>query len=106
MWHLILSSGCRWQSGTISRDGRDIPLEKFVCDTGDCGAAENNYGMQCMRIAGQPPATLAEFTLQEQGNDFYDLSNVDGYNVGMHIAPIGRYYAAVGEVMCLICDWG
>jgi hypothetical protein len=35
---------------------------------------------------GVPPATLAEWTLQGDGNrDFYDVSLVDGYNIPMRI---------------------
>jgi len=35
---------------------------------------------------GVPPATVAEFTLQGDGNrDFYDVSLVDGYNLPMRI---------------------
>ena len=37
---------------------------------------------------GQPPATLAEFTLNGWGNqDYYDVSLVDGYNLQMSIHP-------------------
>lgn len=32
---------------------------KFVCQTGDCGAPLNNFGIQCKGITGQSPATLA-----------------------------------------------
>jgi len=91
-------TGCRWVEGTISRAGLETPVKKFVCDTGDCGAAENEYGIPCKAIAGQPPATLAEFTLQREGNDFYDLSNVDGHNMGIRIEPVGPWRPAVGEV--------
>ncbi|TFY83991.1 hypothetical protein EWM64_g20 [Hericium alpestre] len=38
------------------------------------------------RIWGVPPATVAEWTLQGDGNqDFYDVSLVDGYNLPMSI---------------------
>ncbi|XP_055349015.1 uncharacterized protein LOC129595901 [Paramacrobiotus metropolitanus] len=72
-------TGCRTENG------------KFICQTGDCGAPPNKFGMECNGIGGQPPATLAEFTFLEGANqhDFYDLSNVDGYNVPMKIEPVG-----------------
>lgn len=38
----------------------------------------------------------AEFSLSTKGNDFYDLSNVDGYNVGMKIEPYNFEMAAGG----------
>jgi hypothetical protein len=55
------------------------------CETGDCGA-----GLACGGAAGQPSATLAEFTL---GNgtaaDYYDVSLVDAFNLPMTITPQG-----------------
>ncbi|XP_059453296.1 pathogenesis-related thaumatin-like protein 3.5 [Corylus avellana] len=56
------------------------------CITGDCRGS-----LRCA-LSGEPPATLAEFTLStdpRDGIDFYDVSLVDGYNVGMLIVPIG-----------------
>ncbi|XP_052201296.1 pathogenesis-related protein 5-like isoform X2 [Diospyros lotus] len=53
------------------------------CSTGDCG------GLQCTG-GGAPPVTLVEFTLNGVDNkDFYDVSLVDGYNVGMGVRPTG-----------------
>jgi Thaumatin family len=52
------------------------------CATGSCGNALN------CSVTGTPPTTLAEFTLQGDGNqDFFDLSQVNGYNVPMAIFP-------------------
>jgi len=52
------------------------------CATGSCGNALN------CSVSGTPPTTLAEFTLQGGGNqDFFDLSQVNGYNVPMAIFP-------------------
>jgi Thaumatin family len=46
--------------------------------------------LQCNNVGGVPPKTLAEFTLQgDQGKDFYDISNVDGFNVPLSITPQG-----------------
>uniref|UniRef100_A0A0E0MPV7 Thaumatin-like protein n=1 Tax=Oryza punctata TaxID=4537 RepID=A0A0E0MPV7_ORYPU len=48
------------------------------CATGDCAGA-----LSCT-LSGQKPLTLAEFTLGLGGSqDFYDLSVIDGFNVGM-----------------------
>ncbi|KAH7847334.1 hypothetical protein Vadar_024844 [Vaccinium darrowii] len=54
------------------------------CNTGDCGKLMCTGG-------GIPPVTLAEFTIGSNSNnkDFYDVSLVDGYNVGMGIRPSG-----------------
>ncbi len=55
------------------------------CETGDCGGV-----LQCNGAGGVPPASLAEFTLGgSTGNDFYDVSFVDGFNVPMTITPVG-----------------
>ncbi|XP_047326878.1 pathogenesis-related thaumatin-like protein 3.5 [Impatiens glandulifera] len=56
------------------------------CATGDCGT-----GLRCVG-GGAPPVTLAEFTLGSgpvNEKDFYDVSLVDGHNVGIGIHPIG-----------------
>ncbi|WOK99197.1 hypothetical protein Cni_G07909 [Canna indica] len=57
---------------------------KGSCATGDCGGA-----LRCA-VGGAPPVTLAEFTLGDGGGgtmDFYDVSLVDGYNVGIGVRP-------------------
>ncbi|KAI8586066.1 thaumatin-like protein, partial [Geranomyces variabilis] len=81
-----------WEAGRIwPRTGCATNAQgHLVCETGDCGAAFNNFGVECQGIGGQPPATLAEFTLQADGkSDFYDLSNVDGHSVGIKIEAFG-----------------
>ncbi|EDR10333.1 thaumatin-like protein [Laccaria bicolor S238N-H82] len=53
------------------------------CLDGGC-----NGGLECDPHTGTgvPPATVAEWTLQGDGNqDFYDVSLVDGYNLPMRI---------------------
>ncbi|GAB4853187.1 Thaumatin-like protein 1 [Ancistrocladus abbreviatus] len=49
------------------------------CVTGDCGSGQ----VECNGAGAEPPATLAEFTLGSVGQDFYDVSLVDGYNLPM-----------------------
>jgi hypothetical protein len=53
------------------------------CATGNCGQT------QCNGAGGQPPATLAEFTIAQSGTTFYDVSLVDGYNLEMQISGPG-----------------
>ena len=58
---------------------------RTTCATGDCGG-----NLECpVGVGGAPPATLAEFTVMppSRGSDFYDVSNVDGSNVPLAIAP-------------------
>lgn len=79
-------TGCRWVSG------------QFKCDTGDCGAGPNNFGVQCKGISGQSPATLVELTLSPSGgSDYYDLSNVDGNNLNIEFGPIPGTYQKVNN---------
>ncbi|KAM3314736.1 hypothetical protein ACQJBY_033500 [Aegilops geniculata] len=76
----------------------------LTCATGDCGGA-----VSCT-LGGAPPVTLAEFTLGgADGKDFYDVSLVDGYNVGIGVAATGArvnsstcgYAGCVGDVNAL-----
>ncbi|KAK5128926.1 hypothetical protein LTR85_000259 [Meristemomyces frigidus] len=51
-----------------------------ACSTGDCG------GVLACKSPNNPPATLAEFTLDGgTSQDFYDISLVDGYNLPLAI---------------------
>ncbi|KAF9045536.1 thaumatin-like protein [Panaeolus papilionaceus] len=53
------------------------------CLSGGC-----NGGLRCATVGGTgvPPATVAEWTLSAAGgNDWYDVSLVDGYNLPMSI---------------------
>ncbi|KAM6556830.1 hypothetical protein CsatB_003849 [Cannabis sativa] len=47
-----------------------------TCETGDCGGV-----LECEGSGGQPPNTLAEFSLDTANKDFFDISLVDGFNV-------------------------
>jgi hypothetical protein len=64
------------------------------CETGDCGGV-----LACNGAGGIPPASLAEFTLGgSSGNDFYDVSFVDGFNIPMTITPVGGAQPIPGNV--------
>ncbi|XVE48876.1 hypothetical protein DITRI_Ditri01bG0037100 [Diplodiscus trichospermus] len=56
-----------------------------TCLTGDCGSGQ----MECNGLGAAPPVTLAEFTLGTGGQDFYDVSLVDGYNIPMIVEGSG-----------------
>uniref|UniRef100_A0A0D9WY20 Potassium channel tetramerisation-type BTB domain-containing protein n=1 Tax=Leersia perrieri TaxID=77586 RepID=A0A0D9WY20_9ORYZ len=57
---------------------------RFSCESGDCGTGQ----VACNGAGGAPPATLAEFTLGGgDGTDFYDVSNVDGFNLPVEVRP-------------------
>lgn len=76
-----------WCSGRIwARTKCSSASGAFTCESGDCGPS-----VQCSGT-GRPPATLAEFTLGGAPGataDTYDISLVDGYNVGVKVTPVG-----------------
>lgn len=74
-------SGRFWARTGCNFDGS----ESTSCSTGDCGSGE----VECNGAGAAPPATLAEFTLGTGGQDFYDVSLVDGYNVPMIVEANG-----------------
>ncbi|KAH9033396.1 thaumatin family-domain-containing protein [Lactarius pseudohatsudake] len=77
-----------WKAGRIwgRRDCNfSTNIGPSACLDGGC-----NGGLLCdpQSGTGVPPATVAEWTLQGDGNrDFYDVSLVDGYNLPMAIIP-------------------
>ncbi|PUZ68004.1 hypothetical protein GQ55_3G479800 [Panicum hallii var. hallii] len=77
-WTLQVPAGT--QSGRIwGRTGCSFNgAGRGRCATGDCAGA-----LSCT-LSGQPPLTLAEFTIGGGGaNDYYDISVIDGYNLPM-----------------------
>lgn len=75
-------SGRFWGRSFCSTDSSG----RFSCRSGDCGTGQ----VTCNGAGGAPPATLVEFTLNGGGgNDFYDVSNVDGFNIPVAVAPQG-----------------
>ncbi|KAK9743368.1 hypothetical protein RND81_03G234700 [Saponaria officinalis] len=62
-------TGCKFDQNGIGK-----------CQTGACGSS-----LQCS-AGGEPPATLAEFTLAAL--DFYDVSLVDGFNIPIAVKPL------------------
>nr|CAB3466599.1 unnamed protein product [Digitaria exilis] len=69
------SSGRVW-----GRTGCTFNGNTGSCATGDCAGA-----LACV-LSGQPPLTLAEFTIggvDGNNNDYYDISVINGFNIGM-----------------------
>ena len=59
---------------------------KFSCATGDCESGH----IACNGAGGIPPVSLVEFTLASNGGqDFYDVSLVDGFNLPVSVKPQG-----------------
>ncbi|KAL6963726.1 Thaumatin-like protein 1 [Sarracenia purpurea var. burkii] len=74
-------SGRFWGRTTCNFDGTG----SGSCATGDCGSGQ----VECNGAGAAPPATLAEFSLGSGGQDFYDVSLVDGYNLPMIVEASG-----------------
>ncbi|KAJ9189591.1 hypothetical protein P3X46_000865 [Hevea brasiliensis] len=80
-----------WSGRFWARTGCNFDdSESGSCLTGDCGSGQ----VECNGLGAAPPATLAEFTLGSGGQDFYDVSLVDGYNLPMLVEGSG------GSGMC------
>ncbi|KEH42142.1 putative thaumatin [Medicago truncatula] len=75
-----------WSGRFWARTGCSINKEKFSCATADCGSGQ----VGCNGAGAIPPATLVEITMASNGGqDFYDVSNVDGFNVPIFVTPQG-----------------
>ncbi|KAK9922141.1 hypothetical protein M0R45_030621 [Rubus argutus] len=76
-------SGRFWARTDCSTDNSG----KFTCASpGDCASGQ----VSCNGNGGNKPATLVEFTIaQGGGQDFYDVSLVDGFNLPASVTPQG-----------------
>ncbi|PIR19957.1 MAG: hypothetical protein COV45_08240 [Deltaproteobacteria bacterium CG11_big_fil_rev_8_21_14_0_20_47_16] len=94
----------QWGGKIFARTGCDSNGQN--CKTGDCGA--NSSGICPTATGGNPPTTLAEFTLSNQSSftttpntDYYDISIINGINVGIKMAPVsGTYSAGASPYSC------
>jgi len=85
----------QWSGNIFPRTGCDSNGQH--CKTGECGAGSN--GICPTGTGGDPPISLAEFTLANQtlsttGPDFYDVSIINGINVGISMGPVAGTFAA------------
>ncbi|KAF7810791.1 thaumatin-like protein 1 [Senna tora] len=74
-----------WSGRFWARTACNFDSGSGSCVTGDCGSGQ----LECNGAGASPPVTLAEFTLGTGGQDFYDVSLVDGYNVPMIVEGTG-----------------
>ncbi|XP_065855042.1 thaumatin-like protein 1 [Euphorbia lathyris] len=71
---------------------------RFSCLTGDCGSGQ----VACQGKGGAPPLTLAEFTFaRNAGQDTYDISLVNGYNVLISVSPQGGSGGKCNRISCI-----
>ncbi|CAN6198709.1 unnamed protein product [Urochloa humidicola] len=88
-------SGRIWGRSLCSSDPA---TGRFSCATGECGSG----AVECSGGGAAPPTTLAEFTLDGSGgNDFYDVSLVDGSNLPMVVVPQGGSGPTCGATGCV-----
>lgn len=65
--------------------------------TGRVWGRESCSGTDCFRSGMGSPASLAEFFFKENGDVFYDISFVDGFNVPMVIEPVTKVDLQYGD---------
>nr|XP_043628155.1 G-type lectin S-receptor-like serine/threonine-protein kinase At1g67520 [Erigeron canadensis] len=75
-----------WQGRFWGRTGCTFNDTGYMsCTTGDCGGE-----MECNGRSYTGPTTIAEFAFNQfNGQDFYDVSLVDGYNLPMLVEATG-----------------
>ncbi|KAL6133470.1 hypothetical protein ACLB2K_065705 [Fragaria x ananassa] len=76
-----------WKGRFWARTGCTTAADgKFSCATAECSSGQ----VTCNGNGAIPPATLVEINIvADGGQDFYDVSLVDGFNVPMSVAPQG-----------------
>ncbi|XLU82982.1 hypothetical protein S245_006402 [Arachis hypogaea] len=75
-----------WSGRFWGRTGCSNNGGRFTCATGDCGTGQ----VACNGNGGATPATLVEITVASNGGqDFYDVSNVDGFNLPLSVSTQG-----------------
>ncbi|XP_071733755.1 G-type lectin S-receptor-like serine/threonine-protein kinase At1g67520 [Rutidosis leptorrhynchoides] len=84
---LSLEAPSGWNGRFWGRTGCKVSNNgSWLCSTGDCGTSQ----IECRGISYKPPATIAEFSFNQfGGQDFYDVSLVDGFNLPMLIEASG-----------------
>ncbi|GLT69251.1 hypothetical protein SLA2020_414140 [Shorea laevis] len=61
-------------------------IGKFTCETANCGSGQ----VACNGTGAEPPASLVEINIAaDRGQDFYDVSLVDGFNLPVSVATLG-----------------
>ncbi|KAK4273805.1 hypothetical protein QN277_017131 [Acacia crassicarpa] len=84
----LTTSGAKWSGRIWGRTGCKFDGNgEGKCETGDCGGK-----LECEGNGAAPPVSLFEITLGGgTGQDFYDVSLVDGYNLPMLVVPADVY---------------
>lgn len=85
-----------WSGGVAGRTGCPV---SGPCETADCGS--NGANNPCPVGQGfANPATLAEFTFERGIIDTYDITAINGTNVGIAMGPTGNIPASSSPYYC------
>jgi len=85
-----------WSGGVFARTG--CMPDGTNCSSADCTTCRPTTPFKCETLPnancaagtnGSKPFSIAEFTLQRTANDFYDITIINGANLGEEMAPIG-----------------
>jgi len=77
-----------WQGAWFGRTNCSFSNGLGNCETGNCLGSDLWGHLQCGGVGSTAPATKGEMNMDlATGNDFYDVSLVDGYNLPMKITP-------------------
>ncbi|MGI9533557.1 MAG: thaumatin family protein [Thermodesulfobacteriota bacterium] len=97
-------TGCSFKNdGTCPAAGAGDNPPADCCDTGGCKINSKDFGLDCT-LTGNPPATLAEFTVTNGGQDNYDVSMVDGGNIPVDIIPDSSTYDCSSNTSCIFTN--
>ncbi len=84
---------------TVKVNGTDYIIAN-CCDTGGCTNSGGDFALDCVNT-GLPPATLAEITFVQNGQDSYDVSMVDGGNISVDMIPDSSTYVCDSASGCI-----
>lgn len=98
-------TGCNFNStGTCDNQMVMVNGTEYIiancCDTGGCTNSAGVFALDCLNT-GQPPATLAEITFVQNGQDSYDVSMVDGGNISVDMIPDPSTYTCDAASGCI-----
>jgi hypothetical protein len=97
---IAIPSAVWWSGGVGARTG--CQTDGTSCLTGDCNTNVSGSPVpnsDCpVGVGGAQPATIAEFTLQSAATDFYDITVINGANIGETMGPIPTATATPGTV--------
>ncbi len=82
-----------WSGGFAGRTS----CTSTTCETADCDGGDTG----CNPSTGfSPPATLAEFTLNDSQSDFYDVTVINGINIPVSIEPTNASVDSMNPFTC------